>query len=89
MDQAHQDQTSRCPVCGGSQWWSSRTGWSICAQCYPDALEALQVLAILVDDAPTRGERTPDAAIGRCPTGSLQGIAVTPLSTSRRWDDSE
>ena len=45
MDQARQDPTSRCPVCGGSRWWRSRTGHEICQRCHPGALEALQALA--------------------------------------------
>jgi hypothetical protein len=44
MHQARQSNASECTVCGGSRWWRSRTGLSICYHCYPDPLEALQVL---------------------------------------------
>jgi hypothetical protein len=45
MDQAHQNNASSCPVCGGSRWWYSRTGASVCQHCYPDAMAALHALA--------------------------------------------
>ena len=45
MDQEPQDTMSTCPVCGGSRWWRSRTGLAVCQRCYPDPVEALQVLA--------------------------------------------
>jgi hypothetical protein len=51
MDQAPQDTTSACPVCGGSRWWRSRMGWRICQQCYRDPLQALEVLADRVQGA--------------------------------------
>jgi hypothetical protein len=56
MDQEPQDTTSTCLVCGGSRWWRSRTGARVCQRCYPDAMEALQILA-------HRAQRACDAAI--------------------------
>jgi hypothetical protein len=51
MDQEPQHKGSNCPVCGGSRWWTSRTGWRICQLCYQDPLQALQVLANRAQDA--------------------------------------
>jgi hypothetical protein len=67
-----------CPVCGGSRWWNSRTGWRIWAQCHPDALEAQQVLADQVSGALSHGETICDAAVDELSVSSLGGEVSRP-----------
>jgi hypothetical protein len=50
MDPNGHNTASACAVCGGSRWWSSRTGARVCRQCYPDAMAALQALADQLSD---------------------------------------
>lgn len=70
MDRARRNQARHCPVCGGSRWWRSRTGRSICARCHPDAMEALQVLSdqtrsqCRLPDSSPRSDRGDSAGAG-------------------------
>jgi hypothetical protein len=34
-----------CPTCNRMLWWRSRTGRRVCMVCYPDPLQALEVLS--------------------------------------------
>jgi hypothetical protein len=81
MDQEYGCKPMSCPTCGGSRWWRSRTGWRICAQCHPDALEALQVLTTQVRATPTGGRGLVGQRSTRCPSRSSQSTVYTVYKT--------
>ena len=87
MDQGPQNKASGCPICGGSRWWRSRTGWRICAECHPEALKPCRFWPLRSMMLPPWGEHARCGDLRHWPSANQKAELLCPARDEHVSDE--